>query len=102
MSLRLFNIPSDVAFLPALVRAILAGNFPGDAPPPSLEDLPRWTILLPTRRAVRSLQRTFLATAGRDASPTSAREHGTGASVHLLFATRKRNRAGIQKALQCG
>jgi len=67
VSLRLFNIPSDVAFLPALVRAILAGNFPGDAPPPSLEDLPRWTILLPTRRAVRSLQRTFLATAGRDA-----------------------------------
>lgn len=67
MSLRLFNIPSDVAFLPALVRAILAGNFPADGPPPSLDDLPRWTILLPTRRAVRSLQRSFLATAGRDA-----------------------------------
>ena len=67
MSLRLFNVPSDVAFLPALVRAILAGNFPSDAPPPSLDDLPRWTILLPTRRAVRALQRSFLATAGRDA-----------------------------------
>jgi ATP-dependent helicase/nuclease subunit B len=67
VSLRLFNIPSDVAFLPALVRAILAGNFPSDGPPPSLDDLPRWTILLPTRRAVRSLQRSFLATAGRDA-----------------------------------
>lgn len=67
MSLRIFNIPSDVAFLPALTRAILAGNFPADLPPPSLDELPRWTILLPTRRAVRSLQRSFLAVAGREA-----------------------------------
>ncbi len=67
MTLRLFNIPPDVAFLPALTRAILAGNFPADLPPPALDDLPRWTILLPTRRAVRSLQQSFLAVAGRDA-----------------------------------
>lgn len=67
MSLRLFNIPPDVAFLPALTRAILAGDFPSDRPPPTLDELPRWTILLPTRRAVRSLQRSFLAAAGRDA-----------------------------------
>ncbi|WP_119388683.1 double-strand break repair protein AddB [Taklimakanibacter lacteus] len=66
MSLRLFNIPSDVAFLPALTRAILSQGFPGTAPP-ALDELPRWTILLPTRRAVRSLQRSFLASAGRDA-----------------------------------
>ncbi|QIG48682.1 double-strand break repair protein AddB [Nordella sp. HKS 07] len=67
MSLRLFNIPPDVAFLPALTRAILAGNFPADLPPPSLDELPRWTILLPTRRAVRILQRSFLTVAGREA-----------------------------------
>lgn len=66
MSLRLFNIPSDVAFLPALTRAILQDGFPGSAPP-ALDELPRWTILLPTRRAVRSLQRSFLSIAGRDA-----------------------------------
>ena len=66
MSLRLFNIPPDIAFLPALTRAILDHGFPGTAPP-ALADLPRWTILLPTRRAVRSLQRSFLTVAGRDA-----------------------------------
>ncbi len=66
MSLRLFNIPADVAFLPALARAILSAGFPG-ATPPSLDELPRWTILLPTRRAVRGLQRSFLAEAGRSA-----------------------------------
>lgn len=67
MSLRLFTIPADVAFLPALTRAIMAGRIPHAEPPPALDDLPRWTILLPTRRAVRSLQRSFLTTAGRDA-----------------------------------
>lgn len=67
MTLRIFNIPPDVAFLPALTRAILAGSFPSDLPAPALDDLPRWTILLPTRRAVRSLQQSFLAVAGRDA-----------------------------------
>lgn len=67
MSLNLYTIPSDVAFLPALTRAILRGEIPGGVSPPSLEDLPRWTILLPTRRAVRNLQRSFLAAAGRDA-----------------------------------
>jgi len=66
VSLRLFNIPPDIAFLPALTRAILDHGFPGTAKP-ALADLPRWTILLPTRRAVRSLQRSFLTVAGRDA-----------------------------------
>lgn len=67
MSLRLFTIPSDVAFLPALTRAILSGDLPSTASPPRLEDLPRWTILLPTRRAVRHLGRSFLEAAGREA-----------------------------------
>src|SRR4051812_43548621 len=58
---RVFNVPPDLAFLPALARAILAGGFPlpGTAPPDFLE-LPRWTILLPSRRAARSLQQAFL------------------------------------------
>ena len=67
MRLRLFTIPADVAFLPALTQAILSGNLPAVASPPRIEDLPRWTILLPTRRAVRSLGRSFLAAAGRAA-----------------------------------
>lgn len=67
MSLRLFTIPADVAFLPALTRAILAGDLPIPGPPPRLEDLPRWTVLLPTRRAVRGLGRSFLGAAGRGA-----------------------------------
>jgi len=67
VSLRLFTIPADVAFLPALTRAILSGDIPSATAPPRVEDLPRWTILLPTRRAVRSLQRSFLGAAGREA-----------------------------------
>jgi ATP-dependent helicase/nuclease subunit B len=67
VSLRLFTIPADFAFLPALTRAILAGEIPTAGSPPRLEDLPRWTILLPTRRAVRGLGRSFLGAAGRAA-----------------------------------
>jgi ATP-dependent helicase/nuclease subunit B len=67
VSLRLFTIPADVAFLPALTRAILAGDLPFPASPPRLEDLPHWTILLPTRRAARSLGHSFLGAAGREA-----------------------------------
>lgn len=67
MSLRLFTIPTDVAFLPALTRAILSGSIPSSAAPPHIEDLPRWTILLPTRRAVRSFGRSLLAASGREA-----------------------------------
>lgn len=67
MSLRLFTVPADVAFLPALTRAILAGDIPSAGEPPRVEDLPRWTVLLPTRRAVRSLQRSFLGAASREA-----------------------------------
>ncbi len=58
---RIFTIPPDVGFLPALVNAILAGGFPNPATPTAwTADLAAWTILLPTRRAparssVRSL-----------------------------------------------
>ncbi|MGE3832899.1 MAG: double-strand break repair protein AddB, partial [Parvibaculaceae bacterium] len=65
MTLRLFTVPSDVQLLPALAKTILAGGFPEpDRPPPRPEELPRWTILLPTRRAVPALEQAFLAASG--------------------------------------
>jgi len=50
--MRLFQIPAGTAFLPALARGVL-----GMAGP---EALPHATILLPTRRAARSLRDAFL------------------------------------------
>ncbi len=64
----LFNISPDRPFLTELARAILAGDLPGTGgPPPSRLDLPAMTILLPTRRAARSLQDAFLAVSGEKA-----------------------------------
>lgn len=59
--LNLFTIPPDIDFLPALARAILAGGFPlPSLKAPGPADLSRWTILVPTRRAARALEETFL------------------------------------------
>jgi ATP-dependent helicase/nuclease subunit B len=59
--MRVFTIPPDAGFLPALVKAILAGGFPAPGTaPPGPADLPLWTILVPTRRAARSLEQAFL------------------------------------------
>ena len=55
----IYTIPPDVAFLPALVRAILSGRLSGGIAPDALA-LSRWTILLPTRRACRSLREAFI------------------------------------------
>ena len=62
---RVFTVPPDVAFLPHLAAAILAGDLPvpGERPP-APEDLPRWTILVPTRRAARTLATAFLEASG--------------------------------------
>lgn len=60
----LFTISPDRPFLETLARAVLKG-FPlagGLAPGPL--DLARWTILLPTRRAVRELEDIFFQLAG--------------------------------------
>ncbi len=60
----LFTISPDRPFLETLARAVLNG-FPlagGLAPGPL--DLARWTILLPTRRAVRELEDIFFRLAG--------------------------------------
>jgi ATP-dependent helicase/nuclease subunit B len=63
-----FTVPPGVPFLAALARAIVAGGFPaaGIAPPDPL-GLARWTVLLPTRRAARSLIDAFLEEGGGEA-----------------------------------
>src|SRR5437016_1295878 len=63
--MRVYTIPPDVGFLPALVNAILSGGFPAEgAPAPGPADLPLWTVLVPTRRAARAFQEAFLARGG--------------------------------------
>lgn len=63
-----FSVPPGQPFLPALARAVLAGDLPRKgATRPGLADLPAWTILLPTRRAARALQDAFLEASGRRA-----------------------------------
>lgn len=62
---RVFTIPSDAPFLEVLARAVLRG-FPADpAIPPSPLDMARATILVPTRRAARELERKFFEVNGR-------------------------------------
>ena len=66
---RLFTIPSSVAFLPALIDALLAGRlvegFPGSRDP---MELAQATLYLPTRRACRLAQVVFLDALGGDAA----------------------------------
>lgn len=62
---RILTIPSTEPFLSTLARALLDGTLPGGgAPPLTPLDLASMTILLPTRRAARSLQNAFLAASG--------------------------------------
>ena len=56
---RLFTVPPDRPLLEALARAVLRGFPCADGKPPGPLDLARWTILLPTRRAVRELEDIF-------------------------------------------
>src|SRR4051812_25410486 len=59
--MRVFTVPPDIAFLPALVRAVLGGGFPDPSTPvPQPADLAKWTVLVPTRRAARALHHAFL------------------------------------------
>ncbi len=58
---RLYTIPPDAPFLDTLATAILNGDLPAaGGAAPDKADLARWTILLPTRRAVRALRESFL------------------------------------------
>ena len=61
----LYTITPGAPFLETLARAILEGALPhaGGQPPDRLE-LSRWTILLPTRRAVRALGDAFMQVSG--------------------------------------
>jgi ATP-dependent helicase/nuclease subunit B len=62
----IFTIAPDRPFLDVLAKAVLEQGFPrarGGAPDPF--DLARWTILVPTRRAARILEETFLRLSGK-------------------------------------
>ncbi len=65
---RIFTIPPGQPFADCLVNAVLAGNFPhAETPAPAPEILPRYTLLVPTRRAQRALMQAFLNTSGKNA-----------------------------------
>lgn len=57
----IWSIPAGAPFLKTLARAVLQGGFPSpDLPAPGPSELPRYTILVPTRRAARELATAFL------------------------------------------
>lgn len=60
----IFNIAPDKPFLEVLADAVLAGFPKRDGRPPAPLELARWTILLPTRRDVRELERLFFEKSG--------------------------------------
>jgi double-strand break repair protein AddB len=66
---RVYTIPPSAPFLATLVKALLNGDLPipGGAAPDPLT-LPRATIYLPTRRAVRALREAFLDAGGGKAA----------------------------------
>ncbi len=56
-----FTIPPSCGFLPSLVSSILEGQLlPGPEGSPDALELSTWTILLPTRRAVRACREAFI------------------------------------------
>ena len=61
---RLFTIAPDKPFLEVLAQAVLNGFPRADGQAPGKLDLARWTILLPTRRAVRELEDIFFRLTG--------------------------------------
>jgi ATP-dependent helicase/nuclease subunit B len=61
---RVCTISPDKPFLEILARAVLDGFPRADGVKPGPLDLARWTILLPTRRAVRELENVFFRITG--------------------------------------
>lgn len=56
-----FTIPPSCGFLPSLVASILEGHLlPAPTGAPNALELSTWTILLPTRRAVRACREAFI------------------------------------------
>ena len=61
----IYTVEAGRPFLDCLAAAILDGTLPkAGGPAPSVLDLPRITLYLPTRRATRALQDAFLRAAG--------------------------------------
>ncbi len=74
---RLYTIPPDVPFLPALAQAMLSGAFPFQDGLPGPADLADWTIFLPNRRTARELAAALLKAAPAE-SQVLARIHPLG------------------------
>ncbi len=74
---RLYTIPPDVPFLPALALAMLSGAFPFQDGRPGPADLADWTIFLPNRRTARELAAALLKAAPAE-SQVLARIHPLG------------------------
>ncbi len=74
---RLYTIPPDVPFLPALARAMLSGALPVGDGRPGPADLADWTIFLPNRRTARELAAALLEAAPAQ-SQVLARIHPLG------------------------
>lgn len=65
---RLYTVPAGQSFLAELARAVLSGKLHGHGHrAPTQLELTDVTIVLPTQRAVRSLQEEFLAQSGQRA-----------------------------------
>ena len=63
----LFTIAPDANFLDSVSKAVLDGRLPYDGHPvPDVLALSDYTILLPTRRAVRAMQAAFLRVVGEN------------------------------------
>ncbi len=72
-SVAVFTVPPGRAFLDCLAEAILNGNLPrAGGPAPSPLDLAAWTLMLPTRRAVRAFQDAFLRASAKRTPGTRA------------------------------
>ena len=75
---RLYTIPPDADFLPALARAMLSGDLPAPGgKPPAPHELADWTVFLPSRRAARALSAALLEQAPSQ-SQILARIHPLG------------------------
>ncbi|MEM7620734.1 MAG: double-strand break repair protein AddB [Pseudomonadota bacterium] len=65
----IFTIPQSAAFLDSLAQALFDGHLPQqDGQKPTSLELTQYTLLLPTRRACRSMREAFLRVSGGQAA----------------------------------
>ncbi len=68
MKPNIYTVPPGEGFLSSLARALMNGDLPvTGGPKPDVLNLQDLTLLLPTRRAARALQDSFLAASGKRA-----------------------------------